>query len=195
MKKLFLFLTVFTLAVSLFSCKKTQTESPLAETQTLINNAKIENSTIYSRGDSSSFCPATITTLIAGQTINSGDVTVTNDSSYFYVTYRASNGYSLKETHLYLGACEFIPVNKTGNPIPGHFPYNGFHANIATYTYQIPVSLIPAGLCGCVAAHAVVVRVDANGTIIEQQSAWGNGTVINPTGNWGMKFNYCRCIL
>ena len=37
--------------------------------------------------DPSSLCPPTEVTLIAGQTINSGTVSVTNDAEYIYVTY------------------------------------------------------------------------------------------------------------
>ena len=67
--------------------------------------------------------------------------------------------------------------------------------NSTTYTYQIPVSALPPGSCGCIAAHAVVVKLNEVGEVIEQQTAWGHGTRINPTGNWGMKFDYCSCVL
>ena len=141
-----------------------------------------------------SACTPEEVTLIAGQSINAGTVTVYNDANYIYVTYTTANGWLLTQTHLYVGDCALIPVNNPGNPIPGQFPYSGTHNNITTYTYQIPISKIPAGSCGCIAAHAVVVQVNGSNQVINQQTAWGNGTRINMTGgNWGMKFDYCSC--
>ena len=139
-------------------------------------------------------CLPTEVTLIAGQTINSGTVTVTNDADFVYVTYTTTNGWVLTETHLYVGDCAFIPVNNPGNPIPGQFPYSSTHNNLTTYTYQIPISQIPPGSCGCIAAHAVVKQYNSSNQVINQQTAWGNGVRINLTGgNWGMKFDYCSC--
>jgi hypothetical protein len=95
---------------------------------------------------------------------------------------------------LYVGDCALIPVNNPGNPIPGQFPYSGTHSRITSYTYTIPISQIPAGNCGCIAAHSVVVQVNGSNQVIAQQTAWGNGTPINMTGgNWGMKFDFCSC--
>jgi hypothetical protein len=132
--------------------------------------------------------------LIAGQTMNSGNVTVTNDANFIYVTYNTANGWLLTQTHLYVGDCALIPVNGPGNPVPGQFPYASSHANITSYTYQIPIAKIPAGGCGCIAAHAVVVKLDGNGNVINTQTGWGQGIRINPNGgNWGMKFEYCSC--
>lgn len=141
-------------------------------------------------------CPETFTQLTAGQFYNAGSVSVTNDASYIYVTYTTANGYLLTQTHLYVGNCAGIPVNSQGNPMPGQFPYSGVHANETSYTYQVPISTIAAGSCGCIAAHAVVVRLDAAGNVIEQQTGWGQGYRINPRGgNWGMAFGFCSCVL
>ena len=99
----------------------------------------------------------------------------------------------LTQTYLFVGDCALIPVNKPGNPIPGQFPYASPHNNITSYTYQIPVMAIPIDTFGCIAAHAVVVILNTTGQIVDQQTAWGNGNVINPNGQWGMKFAYCSC--
>ncbi len=139
-------------------------------------------------------CTPTEVTLIAGQTMNAGWVTVTNDADFIYVTYTTTNDWVLTQTHLYVGDCALIPVNNPGNPIPGQFPYSGTHNNLTAYTYQVPISLIPPGSCGCIAAHSVVKQYNSSNQVINQQTAWGNGVRINLTGgNWGMKFDHCSC--
>ena len=193
MKKLVFTLNFFALSVLFVSCTKADTE--------LLGNEN-KPATIVNAGSTSgreadtppvSTCTPTVTTLFAGQTQNAGNVTVSNDANFIYVTYNTANGFVLTQTHLYVGACELIPVNRPGNPIPGQFPYASAHNSVTSYTYQIPISAIPVGSCGCIAAHAVVNQFTATGGSTNQQTAWGNGTVINPDGQWGMKFAYCSC--
>lgn len=153
-----------------------------------------DDGAILGRIDDPSGCPATEVSLIAGQTMNAGTISVTNDADFIYVTYTTTNGWVLTQTHLYVGDCAAIPVNNPGNPIPGQFPYGNNHSNITSYTYQVPISAIPAGGCGCIAAHCVVKQLNASGGTIQTQTGWGQGTLINLTGgNWGMKFSYCSC--
>ncbi|HEX2684767.1 MAG TPA: hypothetical protein VHL77_12570, partial [Ferruginibacter sp.] len=169
MKRLLFFALFFATTVSYFSCQKTdpaainpaaqpasngqQTSTPSQTQKYVIIPESGDEGPIRGRIDD---CIPGEVALIAGQTMNAGSVTVTNDASYIYVTYTTTNGWVLTETHLYVGDCALIPVNNPGNPIPGQFPYSGTHANLTTYTYQIPISAIPAGSCGCIAAHAVV---------------------------------------
>lgn len=186
MKKALHPILIILFVAAFFSCKKVSIEPDQNANGSPINPGKI----VPGGGG----CTPTTVGLIAGQTIDAGTVTVTNDNDFIYVTYETANGYTLTQTHLYVGDCALIPVNSQGNPIPGHFPYSSTHNNITTYTYQVPIAAISAGSCGCIAAHAVVVKLDENGNIIDQQTAWGNGTRINPLGgNWGMKFTYCSC--
>ena len=197
MKKLFFTIQFFALSVFLFSCSKTDIQPAANETKTDVLKASSTSSGNETSREADtppeSTCIPTVVTLFAGQTINAGNVTVTNDANFIYVTYNTANGYVLTQTHLFVGECMLIPVNRPGNPIPGQFPYTSPHSNLTSYTYQIPIMAIPIGSCGCIAAHAVVVKLNAAGQVIDQQTGWGNGTVINPTGQWGMKFNYCSC--
>lgn len=187
MKKTLLAFSVIALSIVFVSCKK-EAPQPAAKEDAEVINPRTDLP--------EEECPPTTVQLTAGQYINAGSVTVTNDASFIYVTYTTANGYLLTQTHLYVGDCATIPVNNPGNPIPGQFPYNSNHAYLNTFTYQIPISAIPAGGCGCIAAHAVVVKLNSSGQVIEQQTGWGQGTVINPNGsNWGMKFEYCSCSL
>ncbi len=184
-------LLIIALACAFFSCKKESTDPSSTAAQTTTGDNPIVTGRTGSGG-----CDPTQVTLVAGQTINSGTVSVTNDADYIYVTYTTAPGWVLTQTHLYVGDCALIPVNGPGNPNPGHFPYSATHNNITEYTYQVPISAISAGNCGCIAAHAVVVQLNASGQVIQTQTGWGNGTRINPNGgNWGMKFPYCSCTL
>ncbi|MFZ1369838.1 MAG: hypothetical protein WAR78_05630 [Ferruginibacter sp.] len=202
MKKLLLPALLFAVLFTI-SCKKAN-EAPTQEPPTtpvqqgpryVVLAEGDGNKTMAQGREGEPGCVATEVTLIAGQTINSGTVSVTNDSLYIYVTYTATNGWKISQTHLYVGDCALIPVNNPGNPIPGQFPYASAHANVTSYTYQIPLSQIPAGTCGCIAAHAVVKQFDANNQQTGQETAWGNGVRINLSGgNWGMKFDYCSCV-
>jgi hypothetical protein len=191
--KLYAFLGFF-MAILVVSCEKNQ--DPAIQNQTSpTNETPKKNSTILGRTNPGEECPATITQLTAGQFYNAGNVTVTNDETFIYVTYTTANGYLLTQTHLYVGGCAAVPVNNQGNPVPGQFPYQAAHNYTTSYTYQIPIANLPAESCGCIAAHSVVVKLNEAGVIIEQQTAWGSGVRINPSGNWGMKFNYCSCTL
>lgn len=198
MKKLLFTLTFLTLSVLFISCTKTDTQLRGNEDKPAIvlkGPSSGGGSASGREADTppASTCTPKIVTLFAGQTIDAGNVTVTNDANFIYVTYNTANGYVLTQTHLFVGECALIPVNKPGNPIPGQFPYSSPHSNLTSYTYQIPIMAIPVGACGCIAAHAVVVKLNAEGQVVDQQTGWGNGTVINPDGQWGMKFDYCSC--
>lgn len=189
--------TIFSLLVAvsvtlLFSCQKERlsVRSSIKPASTTLGSSVIPSGGgVYNYN-----CAPTKVSLIAGQNIDAGTVTVSNDGYYIYVTYNTANGYVLTETHLYVGNCEAIPVTARGNAIPGQFPYKNTHANATSYTYQVPISAIGAGNCGCIAAHAAVIKLNAAGQVIDTQTGWGNGTAINPVGgSWGMKFEFCPC--
>lgn len=191
MKKNLMPILLLAAGILLYSCKKTDAITGAVEKEeTSIVGSVVARDT----ADREDGCIATVVNLMAGQNINAGSVTVQNDDSFIYVTYSTSNGYTLKETHLYVGDCALIPVNRPGNAIPGQFPYKATHNNITTYTVAVPISAIPLGGCGCVAAHAVVQKLGASGQAVDTQTGWGEGTLINPNGtSWGMKFAYCSC--
>lgn len=176
------FIALTILASSFLSaCKKDEVVNP-------VNNQQIN--TADHRTGLATCGNSTVVNLIAGQHIPAGTVTVTNTATDLLVTYTTTNGWYIKELHLYAGACAMIPANNSGNPIPGHFPYSNSFSGTGTitHTYSIPLSRLPA--CYCIAAHAVVSKPGAG-----IQTAWGQGTRIVSKGNWAMKFEYCtqRC--
>lgn len=197
MKKKLLFIALSLASFTFFSCQKVTVDPPKnADEQSPAQQYVIMDPSsggrVIRRVDN---CLPTEVNLIAGQTMIAGTVTVINDAEYIYVTYTTTGGWVLTQTHLYVGDCNLIPVNNPGNPIPGQFPYSGTHNNITTITYQVPISKIPVGSCGCIAAHAVVKQLNSSGGTIQTQTGWGQGTQINMgSGNWGMKFDYCSCV-
>jgi len=127
--------------------------------------------------------------LMAGQHINAGNITVTNDDDFIYVTYNTENGWVLNETHLYVGDPSGIPTNGAGNPTIGLFPYNDAHNGATSYTLTIPID--PNLECYAVAAHASVSLIDGNGNVVQSETAWSNGDQINNGGSWAMYSEYC----
>ncbi len=126
-------------------------------------------------------------TLWAGQTINAGNLYVSNDDFNLYITYATSGGWELVETHLAVAdELSGIPQTKKGNPIPGQFPYATDHdPAVTTYTYVIPLAdlgFIPDGKV-VIAAHAKAV----NGT--QGETIWA-GSLPFPGRNWATYLGY-----
>ena len=67
-----------------------------------------------------------------------GTLTIDYDGSTAIVTYAMYDGYTMDETHLYVGT-EELPTNKKGNPTvsPGQYPYSNTLDNATTDTYTI----------------------------------------------------------
>lgn len=125
-------------------------------------------------------------TLTAGQHIDAGTVTVSNDDTYLYVTYETVGNWYLEETHLFVGNESDIPLNKSGNPRIGHFPYHGDHGSVQTYTFP-PIALADLGDTFVVVAHAVV-----NGEGGQSETAFGCGDKEFPGNRWGCYFDYTK---
>jgi len=97
-------------------------------------------------------------TIIAGQNIEVGTLTVSNDYDYLYFDIQLDSPWLMTETHLHV-ANDFdgIPVNKKGNPRPGWFDWHmDFDPMAGSYTYEIPVGDWEAGDTVAFALHLVV---------------------------------------
>ena len=194
------------LSVLFFSCKKSLELEPGTRAETNYSDGissesgstEIQSTAIPALGSyltNVTFCSPIVVPLCAGQHINIGTVTVkTGSDNNVYVTYSLKSNWYIKELHLYAGDDNGIPVNGSGNPVPGHFPYSETFLPpyiVQEYTFVIPN--LPSSFT--VAAHAAVVKIaSGNGNIIDQQTAWGDGCAGTPIvvdqGNWGTKFTY-----
>ena len=182
MKKIFLLMVA---AVCLFSaCDKNDYMEPTSQESTSAYLSIKNTSEIVYCGTE------TIVDFLAGQHHLAGNIIVGNDADNLYVTFSTTEGWMLKATHLYAGACESIPLNKGKNPTIGKFPYKADHSTYVTsFTYSIPLDKLPE--CMCIATHAEVVKLDADNNIIQSETAWGKGDGMG--GNsWAMKFDYCK---
>lgn len=131
-----------------------------------------------------------VRSLIAGQNINAGSLTVSNDAINLYITYNTNNNWFLKKIHLYAGPCGTIPSNNAGNPMIGLFPYNEqFAPFVNSYTLTIPLEELDE--CFCISAHAELVKIGLNGCVIQTETGWAAG---EPFGgkSWAKKFKYCK---
>jgi len=146
-------------------------------------------------GDVCDFCTPDVMDLIAGQTIDAGDVTIINDGTTLFVTIETQDGWSLTESHLDFGdLIDGFPTNKKGNPKVGHFDFQESHA-LGTTEFTYEFLLADLGIDPLaeetipIAVHAVVVQVEAD-EIVAEESAWKQGERFVDKGNWAMFSEY-----
>ena len=129
------------------------------------------------------------TPLLAGQTINVGQVCAVVNGDSLVVTYATTpgNGWTFSAYHLWVGTkTTDIPQNKQGSPVPGQFPYkkDPLSANTTTITVHVPLTALgfdPAHVCGAsaiIVSHAVVSKGK------QTETAYGAGNPILQKGNW-----------
>jgi hypothetical protein len=87
-------------------------------------------------------CGTTTWNLTAGQTIDVGSVTVSNDVTNLYVTYTLDYpGATFGTLHLWAGTDLLnLPKTSNGTPIPGQFPYSHDASAVTTYTFVVPLA-------------------------------------------------------
>jgi hypothetical protein len=131
--------------------------------------------------------PTAVYPIWAGQSNLAGNLTITNDEDFIYVTYTLLEDWSLLETHLHIAAdLGGIPKNPAGIPVPGQFDYSmQFDPPASTCTYTIPLENY-GFQCGdqiVVAAHAALQHWDEQGGVYEQETGWG-GDDPGPGPRW-----------
>lgn len=142
----------------------------------------------YSKRECPSCYVSYTTVLYAGQTIPVGQVNITNDEEFLYVSYHTTDDWFLGSTKLFVGELSNLPVNGAGNPVLGQFPYQqGHDLSVSDYTYTIPLAGLPS--CYILAAYADVYKND--GGIVLSEGAWGFGTEFPEASQWGWYYDYC----
>jgi len=135
----------------------------------------------------------TIVTLWAGQFIDAGTVTVSNDAELLSVEIVCSPGWYMTETHVAVArTLEDLPQTGSGNPIVGHFDLATDHdPAVATFTYEISIAEYGYQLGDplVLAVHAIVNRVNDQGAVVQTETAWGDGLDF-PGRNWATYIEY-----
>ncbi len=187
------FLTILALGM-LYSCQTNDTLEYL-ETDSFAFSVTTNNLTGLSSRNTDTACYST--PLIAGQNYTAGriDVEIVNEEGvdYIYISYITNEDWILKLTHLYAGDRDGIPETKKGNPKPGVFEKRmDYSANIIS-DFEVEYKMLATAFESCfyIAAHAEVVKIDANGNVIQSETAWGEGEGFE-AGNWAMYFQFCK---
>lgn len=116
-----------------------------------------------------------------------GAVRIANDETTLYVSYRTSDGWAVRETHLAVTASP-ADIPKPGKQVvPGKFPHSDVHDPVETVVhYAIPLTGDLASVDPLiVAAHADVVKGTA------EEGAWMGGEMeVRQGGNWATYHRY-----
>jgi len=114
--------------------------------------------------------------LIADQTLDVGDVSVTDTRTELTVDIEMQDGWCLDELHIDAGETEGdIPQTAAGAPIPGQFQVGETLPCASGISRTLG---LPDGLEVAVAVHAVVRKAD------RVASAWADGSLFVDPGNW-----------
>ncbi len=129
-----------------------------------------------------------VTPLYAGQTLDAGNVTVSNDAINIYVEYSTNDPWVISEAHLAIAdSLAGIPQTKKGNPIPGHFSNSAiFDPEVTDYTFTVPRGNFFVGETLYIGAHAIVQAPASSGGT---QTGWGFGPGF-PGANWATYLQY-----
>ncbi len=175
---------LLTIFILLSGCKK-----DFLEPQTPIAQGKSTNVSHPGTQSSSTTQPQCEQTVVltAGQNITVGTMHyINNNSGTVDFTYSVEAPWKIIFVSLYVGDCAQIPVNSSGNAVPGLYPYKKSLADGGDITALIQVPRDAISTCGCISAHAVVYNTVTGAT----ETAWAEGTRFTHT-NWAMYFPYC----
>ena len=124
-------------------------------------------------------CPVHETTIYAGQTTDAGSVRVTNTTDHLVIEVETNASWLMEEVHIYAGVGD-PPLNGSGNPNPGQFPYNTTFGAPGEPFHREVIPLADLGVsCGetvDVAVHVSVVELDDQGNLTgRQETGWAYG--------------------
>jgi hypothetical protein len=136
-----------------------------------------------------SLTPRYSTNLMAGNYVDVGNVNIYCDDENVFIEYETTDEWFIKNTHLYVGDLELIPINKSQIPNPLRFPIHSVcPKQTQSEIYMISKSNLPSNFA--VAAHAEVKR-EVNGMETKTETAWCEGDRFS-TDSWGMYVSVCK---
>jgi hypothetical protein len=154
---------------------------------------RVENTRVKSRSQDFIPCGTTSTvTLLAGQHIEAGTVTISNSDTELRIVVQTALEWEIGTSHLHLALnpADF-PVNGGGNPQIGHFDYIATFDPLTSYiSYTFLLSDIPlsSGDDLYIAFHAEVFGTTGE-YVGQSETAWGEGPEF-PGKSWAMYMQY-----
>lgn len=131
-------------------------------------------------------------TLIAGQNYDIGTAVITLEDGELCIELNTVDGWVMTETHVAVAPdLDSIPQTGSGNPQVGKFYFNTEHdPAVTTYTYCCdPLDFIWQDGEIFIAIHAAVIKLDENGDVIQQETAWAEGPEF-PGRSWATYVSY-----
>lgn len=130
--------------------------------------------------------------LLAGRTMDVGDVSFTDDGTTLTIEIVLDAGWCLLEVHAHAGdTVDDVPRTGRGNPIPGRFAggEEGLGCVQGTHTLELPLPDGGDDDAIVVAVHAVVVA-SACPESCAAEGAWADGTGFVERGPWATYVTY-----
>lgn len=177
---------IITMMIS--SCEQNLTVDGYTGSLTTVDALKSAN--VYLPGEVTTVdvCQIAEFNLTAGQYTPIGSVELFNDATNLYITYTTTESFGT--LHLWVGKdLALLPKTKTGNPIPGKFPYSFSATGLQSYTFKIPLANLDL-TCNSqffFVAHAeVLFDTNDDGIIEKTETAFGGNSGINigEPGRW-----------
>ena len=134
--------------------------------------------------------------LTAGQNIDIGSITISNDEDFLYVAFETDDPWVLGTTHVHVGFhIDDVPKAGNGQPIPGQFDYaherdvEGGEPAVTEDEYAIPFTDLglESGECDVplfIWAHAESFQLDGDDVVIAEETAFGGDTPCEDTPRW-----------
>ena len=134
--------------------------------------------------------------LTAGQTIDIGSISISNDENFLYVKFETDDPWVLGTTHVHVGFhIDDVPKAANGQPIPGMFDYaherdvEGGEPAVTEDEYAIPFTDLglESGECDVqlfIWAHAEAFQLDGDGVVTMEETAFGGDTPGDGTPRW-----------
>lgn len=130
--------------------------------------------------------------LLGGQHIDVGSVEIERTEDSIIVRYVTTGDWMITETHLH-AALDLNDIPQVrGGPVPGHFAYGDtFDPPVTSAEYEINLNDygFETGNTIFIAAHAVVQNI-VDGEVLQEETAWGDGSRFVPRGNWATYIEY-----
>jgi LruC domain-containing protein len=173
------------IAVFLFSCQDDETASD----QFPFLKGQIEVPTETTCGT------PTVLSLVDAQDNELGNLEISNDLENLYLSVSTNNTWFLKSTQVYIGPMSQIPLDDAGLPASANFPYKLTHSPLVE-NYILTIPLDEVDECSTIALFVEIARLDDNGVLLEEATAWANGEVFQE-GSEPMTYEHClgECIV